>query len=148
MAVRYEINTTPADGEVLLSETMSADWTALQVQIVPLNSSGGHVPLTSGSVSVMVSPFASGDFWIDVNNNNYYGVALRLKVIKSQLPASVASLKVLVWRADTSVPSSQVVAQVFLYELFGVHHSFSRIASTSFNSAEGRRKNSSVSCAT
>ena len=73
MAVRYEINTTPADGEVLLSETMSADWTALQVQIVPLNSSGGHEPLTSGSVSVMVSPFASGDFWIDINNNNYYG---------------------------------------------------------------------------
>lgn len=113
MAVRYEINTTPADGEVLLSETMSADWTALQVQIVPLNSSGGHAPLTSGSVSVMVSPFASGDFWIDVNNNNYYGVALRLKVIKSQLPAGVASLKVLVWRADTSVPSSQVVAQSY-----------------------------------
>ncbi|AGN34091.1 hypothetical protein FDI66_gp44 [Aeromonas phage pIS4-A] len=80
----------------MLSETMSADWTALQVQIVPLNSSG-RVPLTSGSVSVMVSPFASGDFWIDVNNNNYYGVALRLKVIKSQLPAGVASLKVLVW---------------------------------------------------
>lgn len=113
MAVRYEINTTPADGEVLLSETMSADWTALQVQIVPLNSSGGYEPLTSGSVSVMVSPFASGDFWIDVNNNNYYGIALRLKVIKSQLPAGVASLKVLVWRADTSVPSSQVVAQPY-----------------------------------
>lgn len=113
MAVRYEINTTPDDGEVLLSETMSADWSALQVQIVPLNSSGGYEPLTSGSVSVMVSPFSSGDFWIDVNNNNYYGVALRLKVIKSQIPAGIASLKVLVWRSATSVPSSQVVAQSY-----------------------------------
>ena len=113
MAVRYEINTTPADGEVLLSETMSADWSALQVQIVPLNSSGGYEPLTGGSVSVMVSPFSSGGFWIDVNNNNYYGVALRLKVIKSQIPAGIASLKVLVWRSSTSVPSSQVVAQSY-----------------------------------
>lgn len=113
MAVRYEINTTPADGEVLLSETMSADWSALQVQIVPLNSSGGYEPLTSGTVSVKVSPFESGNYWIDVNNNNYYGVALRLKVIKSQIPAGIASLKVLVWRTATSVPSSQVVAQSY-----------------------------------
>lgn len=110
MAVRYEINTTPADGEVLLSETMSADWTALQVQIVPLNSSGGHEPLTSGSVSVMVSPFASGDFWIDINNNNYYGAALRMKVIKTELPAAVSSLRVSVWRAGVS-PQSVVNLQ-------------------------------------
>lgn len=112
----------------MLDELMSADWTALQVQIVPLNSSGSHEPLTSGSVSVMVSPFASGDFWIDINNNNYYGVALRLKVIKSQPPAGVASLRVLVWRADTSVPSSQVVAQSYS-ELANKQKAIYRIAS-------------------
>lgn len=105
MAVRYEINTTPADGEVLLGEIMSADWTALQVQIVPLNSSGNYTPLTSGTVAVKVSPFASGDFWIDVNNNNYYGVAVRLKIIKTQLPMAVASLQVLIWRAEVSPQS-------------------------------------------
>lgn len=128
MAVRYDIFTTRDDGEVMLDELMSADWTALQVQIVPLNSSGSHEPLTSGSVSVMVSPFASGDFWIDINNNNYYGVALRLKVFKSQPPAGVASLRVLVWRADTSVPSSQVVAQSYS-ELANKQKAIYRIAS-------------------
>lgn len=101
MAIRYDIFTTPADGEVMLDERMSADWSALQVQIVPLNASGNYTPLTSGTVAVKVSPYDSGDYWIDVINNNYYGIALRLKVIKSQIPASVASLKVLVWRADT-----------------------------------------------
>ena len=38
MAIRYDIFTTPADGEVLLDERMSADWSALQVQIVPINA--------------------------------------------------------------------------------------------------------------
>lgn len=113
MAVRYEINTTPDDGEVLLSETMSADWSALQVQILPLNSSGGYEPLTSGSVSVMVSPFASGDFWIDVNNNNYYGVALRLKIIKTELPTAVSSLRVSVWRSGVTPQISAVTANTY-----------------------------------
>lgn len=89
----------------MLGEIMSADWTALQVQIVPLNSSGNYTPLTSGTVAVKVSPFASGDFWIDVNNNNYYGVAVRLKIIKTQLPVAVASLQVLIWRAEVSPQS-------------------------------------------
>lgn len=114
MAVRYEINTTPADGEVLLSETMSADWTALQVQIVPLDASGNYTPLTTGTVVVRVSPFDSGDYWIDVNNNNYYGVALRLKVVKSQLPAAVASLRVLIWRADIAPPASSLTVQSYI----------------------------------
>lgn len=113
MAVRYDIFTTREDGEVMLDELMSADWTALQVNVMPLDSSGAYTPLVSGTVSVKVSPFESGNYWIDVNNNNYYGVALRLKVIKSQIPAGIASLKVMVWRAATSVPSSRVVAQSY-----------------------------------
>ncbi|WYC18322.1 hypothetical protein [Citrobacter phage vB_CfrS_K1M] len=105
MAIRYDIFTTPADGEVALSERMSPDWSALQVNVVPLNSSGNYTPLTSGTVAVKVSPYDSGDYWIDVNNNNYYGVALRLKIIKTGLPAAVASLRVSVWRAGASPQS-------------------------------------------
>lgn len=100
MAVRYDIFTTREDGEVMLDELMSADWTALQVNVMPLDSSGAYTPLVSGTVSVKVSPFESGDYWIDVNNNNYYGVALRLKIIKTELPAAVSSLRVSVWRAN------------------------------------------------
>lgn len=105
MAIRYDIFTTPADGEVLLDERMSADWSALQVQIVPLNASGNYTPLTSGTVAVKVSPFLAGDYWIDVDNNTYYGIALRLKIIKNQLPAAVASLHVAVWRAGATPQS-------------------------------------------
>lgn len=105
MAIRYDIFTTPADGDVLLDERMSADWSALQVQIVPLNSSGNYTPLTSGTVSVKVSPFQTGDYWIDVDNNTYYGVALRLKIIKNQLPAAVSSLHVAIWRAGATPQS-------------------------------------------
>ena len=105
MAIRYDIFTTPADGEVFLDERMSADWSALQVQIVPLNASGNYTPLTSGTVAVKVSPYDSGDYWIDVINNNYYGIALRLKIIKTELPVSVDSLRVSVWRAGVSPQS-------------------------------------------
>lgn len=105
MAIRYDIITTPANGEVALSERMSPDWSALQVNVVPLNASGNYTPLTSGTVAVKVSPYDSGDYWVDVNNNNYYGVALRLKIIKTGLPASVASLRVSVWRAGVSPQS-------------------------------------------
>lgn len=105
MAIRYDIITTPANGEVALSERMSPDWSALQVNVVPLNSSGNYTPLTSGTVAVKVSPYDSGDYWVDVNNNNYYGVALRLKIIKTGLPAAVASLRVSVWRAGVSPQS-------------------------------------------
>ena len=99
MAIRYDIITTPADGEVMLNERMSADWSALQVQIVPLNASGNYTPLSSGTVTVKVSPFLTGDYWIDVANNTYYGIALRLKIIKNQLPATITSLHVAIWRA-------------------------------------------------
>lgn len=110
MAVRYDIFTTREDGEVMLDELMSADWTALQVNVMPLDSSGAYTPLVSGTVSVKVSPFESGNYWIDVNNNNYYGVALRLKIIKTELPAAVSSLRVSVWRAGVS-PQSVVNLQ-------------------------------------
>lgn len=110
MAVRYDIFTTRDDGEVMLDELMSADWTALQVNVMPLDSSGAYTPLVSGTASVKVSPFESGDCWIDVNNNNYYGVALRLKIIKTELPAAVSSLRVSVWRAGVS-PQSVVNLQ-------------------------------------
>ena len=89
----------------MLDELMSADWTALQVNVMPLDSSGAYTPLVSGTVSVKVSPFESGNYWIDVNNNNYYGVALRLKIIKTELPAAVSSLRVSVWRAGVSPQS-------------------------------------------
>jgi hypothetical protein len=89
---------------------MSADWTALQVNVMPLDSSGAYTPLVSGTVSVKVSPFESDNYWIDVNNNNYYGVALRLKIIKTELPAAVSSLRVSVWRAGVS-PQSVVNLQ-------------------------------------
>lgn len=105
MAVRYDIFTTREDGEVMLDELMSADWAALQVNVMPLDSSGEYTPLVSGTVSVKVSPFESGDYWIDVNNNNYYGMALRLKIIKNQLPVAVSSLRVSVWRAGVSPQS-------------------------------------------
>ena len=110
MAVRYDIFTTRDDGEVMLDELMSADWTALQVNVMPLDSSGAYTPLVSGTVSVKVSPFESGNYWVDVNNNNYYGVALRLKIIKTELPAAVSSLRVSVWRAGVS-PQSVVNLQ-------------------------------------
>lgn len=105
MAIRYDIFTTPANGEVALNERMSPDWTALQVNIVPLDASGNYTPLTSGTVAIKVSPFDSGDYWIDVNNNNYYGVAMRLKVVKTDLPVAVASLRIAVWRAGVSPQS-------------------------------------------
>lgn len=105
MAIRYDIFTTPANGEVSLNERMSPDWTALQVNIVPLDASGNYTPLTSGTVAVKVSPFDSGDYWVDVNNNNYYGVAMRLKVVKTDLPVAVASLRIAVWRAGVSPQS-------------------------------------------
>ncbi|HHB9079491.1 TPA: hypothetical protein ACN7S2_005287 [Klebsiella pneumoniae] len=94
----------------MLDELMSADWTALQVNVMPLDSSGAYTSLVSGTASVKVSPFESGDYWIDVNNNNYYGVALRLKIIKTELPAAVSSLRVSVWRAGVS-PQSVVNLQ-------------------------------------
>lgn len=113
MAIRYDIFTTPANGEVALNERMSPDWTALQVNIVPLDASGNYTPLTSGTVAVKVSPFDSGDYWIDVNNNNYYGVAMRLKVIKSGLPGSVSSLRVAVWRSRVTPQISTVTANTY-----------------------------------
>lgn len=60
MAVRYDIFTTREDGEVMLDELMSADWTALQVNVMPLDSSGAYTPLVSGTVSVKASPFGLG----------------------------------------------------------------------------------------
>lgn len=113
MAVRYDIFTTRDDGEVMLDELMSADWTALQVNVMPLNLSGAYTPLVSGTVSVKVSPFESGDYWIDVNNNNYYGVALRLKIIKNQLPVAVSSLRVSVWRSGVTPQISAVTANTY-----------------------------------
>ncbi len=110
MAIRYDIVTTPADGEVALPQVMSADWTALQVNVVPLNSSGNYTPLTSGTVAVKVSPFETGDYWIDVSNNNYYGVAMRLKIVKNQLPVAVASLRVAIWRSEVTPQSNVTVS--------------------------------------
>lgn len=102
MAIRYEILTTASDGTVNLNSLMSADWSALQVQVVPLNASGNYVPLTTGTVLVEVSPFDSGDYWLPVSNGSYYGVAVRARITKNQLPAAASSLHVSIWRAQVT----------------------------------------------
>lgn len=109
MAVRYEIFTDASNGTVNLNSLMSADWSALQAQVVPLNSSGGYVPLTSGTVLIEVSPFDSGDYWIPVSGNNYYGVAVRLRITKNNLPAGAASLHVSIWRSGVTPLATQIL---------------------------------------
>lgn len=109
MAVRYEMFTDASNGTVNLNPLMSADWSALQAQIVPLNSSGGYVPLTSGTVLIEVSPFDSGDYWIPVSANNYYGVAVRLRITKNQLPVGIASLHVSIWRSGVTPLATQML---------------------------------------
>lgn len=110
MAVRYELFTDGSNGTVNLSSLMSADWSAMQVQAVPLNASGNYVPLTTGAVLVEVSPFDSGDYWVPVNAGSYYGLAVRARITKSSLPAGVTSLHVSIWRSGVSPMPSQILA--------------------------------------
>lgn len=113
MAVRYEILTTASDGTVNLSSLMSADWSALQVQVVPLNSSGNYVPLTTGTVLVEVSPFDSGDYWLPVSNGSYYGVAVRARITKNHLPAEASSLHASIWRSGVTPLATQMLTTTY-----------------------------------